>query len=364
MNVEHAIQREVPLAPYCTLGLGGPARFFLQAESEDAVREGVAWAARAGVPLAVLGGGSNVVVADGGFDGLVLRVALRGIAEERDAGGAGGAVRVRVAAGEPWDDFVSHAVARGWAGVECLAGIPGTVGATPIQNVGAYGQEVAETIVAVRALDRATGAVRVFAPAECEFAYRDSAFKRAGTAAANSVVLDVTFALRPGGAPAVRYAELRRALGQRGNEAPTLAEVRALVLDLRRSKSMVLDPADENYRSAGSFFTNPIVPDAQADDVARRALARGAITTPAAMPRFAAAPGQTKLAAGWLIEHAGFRKGERRGAVGISSRHALALVHHGGGTSAELLALADAVRAGVLRAFGVALSLEPVLLGF
>jgi UDP-N-acetylmuramate dehydrogenase len=347
-----AVAEKVPLAPLTTLELGGPASFFARAEDEATVIEALRWARPKGVPVFVLGGGSNLVVGDAGFDGLVLQVAPRGLSF---VGGAGETL-VTAAAGEPWDALVSEAVARGLAGVECLAGIPGLVGATPIQNVGAYGQEVSETIRAVRALDRQTMTVTELAPAGCGFGYRDSAFKRAPD---RHVVLGVTFALRPGGAPALRYPELVQAAGPH----PTLAHVRATVLALRRRKSMVLDPADENRRSAGSFFMNPIVPAAQADALVAQALREGLVSAAAQVPVYPAADGQVKLAAGWLIERAGVLKGQRRGSVGISSRHALALVHHGGGRTADLLALAREVRDRVAARFGVRLVAEPTLLG-
>jgi UDP-N-acetylmuramate dehydrogenase len=330
----------------------------VEATDEDAVIEALAWAEEQGLPVLVLGGGSNLVVADGGWDGLVVHMALRGVEVERTAG----RVALRVAAGEPWDAVVAQTVHEGWAGLECLSGIPGSTGATPIQNVGAYGQEVAEVITAVHVWDRRARRRRVVTPAECRFGYRDSAFKRDPDGA---VVLAVDLALRPGGAPTLRYAELARSFGgtSEGAAHPSLLEVRARVLALRRSKSMVLDPADDNHRSAGSFFTNPVVDAAVADALVEQALREGLVDRAAAVPRFAADGGRVKLAAAWLIEAAGFRKGERRGSVGISSRHALALVHHGGGRTQELLAFAEEIRARVRERFGVALEREPVVVG-
>jgi UDP-N-acetylmuramate dehydrogenase len=348
------VRDDVPLAPLTTLELGGRARHLVEARSEADVLEALRWAAARAVPVLVLGGGSNLVVGDAGFDGLVVRMALRGRAF---AAPAGGEVLVTAAAGEPWDDLVADTVARGLAGLECLSGIPGLAGATPIQNVGAYGQEVADTIRAVRAVERATGAVVELAPAACAFAYRDSAFRRAPE---RHVVLGVTFALRPGGAPTLRYRELGDALAGR---TPTLSDTRAAVLALRARKSMVIDPADPNRRSAGSFFTNPIVDASFADDLAARVAAEGGVAAPTEVPRWPAGPGRVKLSAGWLIEHAGITKGLRRGAVGVSTRHALALVHHGGGTTAELCALARDIRAAVAARFGVTLETEPVFVG-
>jgi len=344
-----APREHVPLAPYCTLGVGGPARFFLEARDEATVAEALAWARRRGVDLRVLGGGSNLVVADEGVDALVVRIALRGVSAEA----AGRAVKVTAAAGEPWDALVAFAVERGWAGLECLSGIPGLVGATPIQNVGAYGQEVSDTLVSVRALDCATGRSVTLPARECGFAYRDSRFKSGEPG--RFVVLAVTYRLAPGGAPTARYADLERHLAGRGR-APTLAEVRAAVLAIRRAKSMVLDPDDENRRSCGSFFTNPVVTPAAADRVA-------ALAGDPAMPRWPQPDGRVKLSAAWLIERAGFRRGCTDGPVGLSTRHALALVTRDGARTADVLAFARRLRSAVEARFGVRLTPEPVIWG-
>jgi len=355
------IEERVPLAPLTTLGLGGSARYFVRAEHEATVQGALRWAAERSLPVAVLGGGSNLVISDAGFDGLVLAIALRGVHSRV----RGSCVEIDAAAGEPWDALCAHAVERDLAGIECLSGIPGLVGATPIQNVGAYGQEVAQVISAVRVLDRASLQLHTLGPEQCGFGYRASGFKRNPE---RCVVLAATFALRLGGEPSVAYAELARALslraGSAGGAAPSLQQVRACVLELRRGKSMLLDASDENGRSAGSFFLNPIVDAELADRVAETAVAAGLIARSDELPRYPAADGRVKLAAAWLIERAGFRKGERRGAVGISSRHALALVHHGGGRSAELLAFAREIQSRVQQRFEVSLELEPVLLGF
>ncbi|WP_437729581.1 UDP-N-acetylmuramate dehydrogenase [Sorangium sp. So ce861] len=362
------VRESVPLAPLTTLGVGGPARFFAEAADDAAVVEAFRFAEARGVPLFVLGGGSNLLVADRGVDALVLRVRVRGVelaggAEAAGDDGRGPRVLVRAGAGEGWDDLVARAVAEGWAGVECLSGIPGDVGATPIQNVGAYGQEVAETIAEVRAIDRATGAAVVLAGADCGFGYRDSRFKRAWRG--RYVITAVTFALRPGGAATVRYPELQRALAAPpGGAPPPLAEVRRAVIALRRGKSMVLDPADENGRSAGSFFMNPTLEAGAAAGVLARIEAAGVLAAGEAIPRYPAGEGRVKLSAAWLIERAGFAKGTRHGAAGISTRHTLALVNRGGATAAELLELARRVRRGVLDRFGVALTPEPDLVGF
>ena len=265
-----------PLASHCTLGVGGPARFFIDAHDEADVLAAWRWARTRGIPLRILGGGSNLVVADEGVDGLVVRIGLRGLSSVA----AGSAVELTAGAGEPWDAVVRHAVERGWAGLECLSGIPGLTGATPIQNVGAYGQEVSDTITAVRALHRERGAVVTLTAADCAFAYRDSMLKSG--APDLYIVLAVTYRLEPDGRPRVRYADLEQHLAARGVATPSLAEVRASILDIRRSKSMVLDPDDPNRRSCGSFFLNPIVSpeevariEARSGDVGHAALAPG-----------------------------------------------------------------------------------------
>jgi UDP-N-acetylmuramate dehydrogenase len=302
----------------------------------------------------VLGGGSNLVVADEGFDGRVVHVATRGISDHTHAG----RVTLEASAGEPWDALVALTVTRGWAGLECLSGIPGTVGATPIQNVGAYGQEVSETITRVRCLDRRSREVVTLDRAACGFSYRSSVFK--GSGRGRLVVLSVTFEVTAGGGPAVRYAELSRAL--EGEEPPSLKRVRDAVLALRRAKGMVLDPADPDTVSAGSFFTNPVVAAPVADEVERRARALGALSEGERLPRWPSEGGAVKLAAAWLLERAGIARGSRLGGAGVSSRHSLALVNHGG-TTRELLALARHARDAVWRAFGVELQPEPELVG-
>jgi UDP-N-acetylmuramate dehydrogenase len=345
------IRDGVPLAPLTTFELGGPAAHLTEATDDAAIAEALRWARERERPVAILGGGSNVVVADAGFDGLVIRIATRGRELQPLPDGT---VALTAAAGEPWDDLVADTVARGLAGLECLSGIPGLAGATPIQNVGAYGQEVAQAIRGVRVLDRETLAVTDLAASACAFGYRDSRFKREPD---RFVVLAVTFALQPGGPPALRYPELAAALA--GAAAPTLADARAAVLALRAKKSMVIAPADPNRRSAGSFFMNPIVSVADADAVATRAG-----VAPDAMPRFPAGEGRVKLSAGWLIERAGFPRGTRRGPVGISTAHALALVNLGGARTAQLLGLAAEIQDAVRQRLGVELVREPVLLGF
>ncbi len=308
-----------------------------------------------GTPLLLLAGGSNVVIADAGFEGTVVRIATRGI-ERREL--AGGRVRVTVQAGEPWDELVTALVADGLAGVECLAGIPGSAGATPIQNVGAYGQEVASTIAAVRVLDRSGGEVRELAPADCGFHYRTSAFK----GSARHAVLAVTFDLRSGDrSEPLRYPELARSLGAEPGTRVPLAEAREAVLALRRSKGMVLDPADHDTWSAGSFFTNPVLEPAAFEALRARAAER--LGPDVAPPQFPGDDGAVKTSAAWLIERAGFRRGDARGAVALSGKHALALTNRGGASSAELVAFAHEIAARVHEVFGVALRPEPVFVG-
>ncbi len=350
MHAPAGAAERVPLAPLTTLGVGGPARWFLEARDEAEVAAACAWARRRGVALYVLGGGSNVVVGDGGVDGLVLRIALAGV-EMREEGPA---AIVTAAAGEPWDRLVEAAVARGWAGLECLSGIPGLVGATPIQNVGAYGQEVSDTLVEVRAFDRRRERVVVLGPADCAFRYRDSVFKSGEPD--RYVILAVTYRLRRGGPPTVRYADVERELARRGRLHPSLADVRESVLAVRRSKSMVIEPGDTNARSCGSFFTNPVVSAADADRIQ-------ALAGDPAMPRWPQPDGRVKLAAGWLIERAGFPRGHRDGPVGLSTRHALAIVAHDGARAGDVLRLARTIQVAVERRFGVRLTPEPVFWG-
>ena len=340
----------VPLAPHCTLGVGGPARFFVEARDEATILDAREWANRRGLGFRVLGGGSNLVVADEGVDGLVLKLALRGIAARE----ADGAIELTAAAGERWDDVVRATVERGWQGLECLSGIPGLVGATPIQNVGAYGQDVSQTIAAVRVLDTRDGAVLTLGSAECRFGYRDSRFR--GEEPGRFVVLAVTYRLRPGGAPTVRYADVEKYLAARAIASPSLAEVREGVLAIRRSKSMVLDRDDENRRSCGSFFMNPIVAAEQAARVVT-------LSGDPAMPRWPERDGRVKLSAAWLIERAGFRRGQRQGPVGISTRHALAIVCHDGAGARDVLTFARHVHDAVAERFGIRLSPEPVFWG-
>ena len=343
------------LSDYTTLRLGGPARRFVQAGTEEDLIEAVRAADSGGEPTLILGGGSNLVVADEGFDGTVIQVATKGV----DPGGEPGLMTV--AAGEDWDAVVAWTVAAGLAGLECLSGIPGLAGATPIQNVGAYGQEVAEMITSVRTYDRVTGQIRTIPNERCGFGYRTSMFKRDD--ARRHVVLGVTFRLAVQSASApVRYAELASALGVEIGDQVASPRVRSAVMDLRRGKGMVIDAADPDTRSAGSFFVNPVLDGAALAAVEAAARARcGAGTR---VPRFDAGDGLVKVPASWLIERAGFGRGYSPGdGARISSKHTLALVNYESATTAGLLALARQIRDGVRDAFGVSLTPEPVLVG-
>ena len=334
------------LARHTTLRLGGPAAHFVEATTEEALVEAVRAADEAGEPVLLVAGGSNLVVADEGFPGTVVKIATRGVVvDQDDCSGA----TVRVAAGESWDALVERAVTEGWVGVEALAGIPGSVGATPIQNVGAYGQEVSQTIASVRCWDRQESAVRTIAAADCGFGYRTSRFKREP---GRFVVLSVTFQLRLGdlGAP-VAYAELARTLGVDPGERVALDRVRDAVLGLRGGKGMVLDAEDHDTWSAGSFFTNPVLAPEEAARL------------PEGAPRWEQPDGRVKTSAAWLIDNAGYGKGYGNELVSLSTKHALALTNRGGASTADLVALAREIRAGVEERFGVRLENEPVLVG-
>lgn len=349
-------ERDVPLAPLTTLELGGPARVLVRVRSVDELRTAQDLARSGGLPLLVLGGGSNLVVADEGFPGVVVRL-------ETDAvtvADAGADAVVEADAGVTWDALVAQTVGRNLVGIECLSGIPGSVGATPVQNVGAYGQEVADTITWVRAFDRVDGRVHSLDPAACAFGYRDSQFRRDPE---RFVVLSVAFRLRRGtvAVRSLKYPELARRFA--GRDTVSAADIRAEVLALRRSKSMVLDAHDPNRRSAGSFFTNPILSAAAYETVATKAVASGAVRSLEEIVRYPVAGDRMKLSAAWLIERSGFNRGYRVGAFGLSSQHTLAIVHHGGGSARELLGFARGIASGVHNCFGVTLTPEPVFVG-
>ncbi|HVN93718.1 MAG TPA: UDP-N-acetylmuramate dehydrogenase [Terracidiphilus sp.] len=335
------------LAPFTTFGVGGPARWFVEAATEAEVAEASEWARERGVPLFVLGGGSNVLVADAGFAGLVLRIALKGI--ERDG------ERFRVASGEDWDAFVDQAIGAGFAGVECLAGIPGTVGGTPVQNVGAYGQEAASLIERVRAFDLHARTFVELSNAECGFSYRRSRFNSVDRE--RFVVTRVDFMLKENGAPLLAYQDLKDHFRDRA-KAPTLKETADAVRAIRRKKGMLIVEGDPDCRSAGSFFKNPSVAPGIAERI--RQIAAGAGATPRMFP---ASDGLVKVPAAWLIEQAGFHKGYALGPAAISSRHTLALTNRGSATAEEILALADQIASAVEARFGIKLEREPELVG-
>ncbi len=333
----------VVIAPYTTIGLGGPARWFARCTSLEDLRETLTFARNEGLPVQVFSGGSNIIFADEGFDGVALNVALRGLTTVEAPGGTD----VTAAAGEPWDGVVAHAAENGLSGIECLSGIPGSAGGTPVQNVGAYGQEVAETITAVRTLDRRTLEERTFPGAACAFGYRTSRFKTAD--AGRYIITGVSFRLKRNTGPLIRYAELAREIDARREGRTTPGSVRETVLFLRRKKSMVIDPADGNSRSVGSFFTNPVVPE---DFLEKNMKGMPVPAYPSA--------GGTKLSAAWLVEHAGFPRGFRMNGAALSDNHALAIVNRGG-TSADVLALAGRIEEAVFEKFGVRLEKEPVV---
>jgi UDP-N-acetylmuramate dehydrogenase len=348
------IEENRELASLTTLGVGGPARWFVEAESERDVAEAEGWARERRVPLFVLGGGSNLLVADGGFAGLVLRVALKGVSVQDSAAGSGERIYA-VAAGEDWDQFVERTVQENCAGLECLAGIPGTVGGTPVQNVGAYGQEVASTIVRVRAFDLQQNTFVDLSADECGFGYRLSRFNSMDKG--RFILTAVEYKLSVSGSPCLRYADLQRTFPS--GTKPSLREVAEAVRGIRRAKGMVIVEGDSDCRSAGSFFKNPIVAESQ---VVRIAQVAGA--DPPCYPAGVDNPGCVKLAAAWLIERAGFSKGYALGRAAISTKHTLALVNLGGATAAEIVALANQIRSAVVERYAIDLEMEPVRIGF
>jgi len=336
---------DAPLAASTTLGVGGPARWLAEPSSAEGVCEALAWADRLGVPVVCLGGGSNVLVADQGFEGLVLRPRLRGLSLTATG-------EVFAGAGEPWEDVVDACVRAGLQGIECMTGIPGWAGAAPIQNIGAYGQELADVLVAVDAVRVCDRQIVQLSRGDCAFGYRDSRFKRDG----GYIVTGVTLQLAPGRRASPRYAELARALGVAEGDEVSLGEARAAVRSLRLGKGMLLESPSTlgaDARSAGSFFTNPVVEEAVA------------AALPNDAPRYASgAPGHTKLSAAWLVERSGWTRGRSLGRAAVSSRHTLALVNSGGATALDMLRLAARIRADVRACFGVTLAPEPVFVGF
>jgi UDP-N-acetylmuramate dehydrogenase len=346
------IQENVLLARFTTLGVGGPARFFVEALSTAEVLEAVSFAKSRDAPLFVLGGGSNLVVSDAGWPGLVLKVAISGINHRHGHGTA----YFDVGAGESWDDFVAIVVQHHCAGVECLSGIPGSVGGTPVQNVGAYGQEVSETITTVTALDLQTGQEEEFEKEDCQFGYRTSVFNT--NARGRYVILRVTFALLHDGEPRIAYGELQKHFAGLGRK-PTVADVREAVLEIRARKAMLIRPGDEDSKSAGSFFKNPVLSAVEFEILQQKAAARGL-----EIPGYPALAAQRKVPAAWLVENSGFSKGYSKGHVGISRKHALAIVNRGGATAAEIVSFKNEVQRRVGEQWGVRLEMEPVMVGF
>jgi UDP-N-acetylmuramate dehydrogenase len=347
------IQENVALGPLTTLKVGGAARYFVEASTVDDVREAVAYSRSKSLPLFVLGGGSNLVVSDAGWPGLVLRVAIPGINHFH---GHDGNVRFEAGAGEEWDGFVGTVVAHNSAGIECLSGIPGSVGGTPVQNVGAYGQEVSETIDSVVALEVASGEEQELDRNDCGFAYRTSIFNT--TARGRYIILRVSYTLKHGGQPRIAYADLKKYFADR-SMPPSLAETREAVRKIRASKAMLIVPGDEDCRSAGSFFKNPVLSADQYAELTKRAAAQNL-----QIPSYPALESQRKVSAAWLVEHSGFTKGFTLGRVGISRKHALAIVNRGGATAAEVIALRDQVQSRVFETWGMRLQPEPVFVGF
>jgi UDP-N-acetylmuramate dehydrogenase len=346
------LQEDIPLAPLTTLQVGGVARYFVEATSEQEVREAVDWARLREYPMFILGGGSNLVVSDAGWPGLVLKIGILGIEEhpQHDQ------VRFEVGAGEDWDRFVAHAVAQNCAGVECMSGIPGSVGGTPVQNVGAYGQEAGDTICSVLALDIEDMQTREMPAAECGFSYRTSIFN--STHKGRYIILRVSYDLAPGGAPSIRYADLQRYFAGWG-EPPSLAQARDAVRTTRASKAMLITPGDEDSRSAGSFFKNPVLSEGEYQNLSAEAAARGL-----QIPSYPMVSTQKKVSAAWLVEHSGFAKGFRLGSVGISRKHALAIVNRGGAKASDIFELKHLIEQRVREQWGVQLMAEPVFVGF
>jgi UDP-N-acetylmuramate dehydrogenase len=345
------IQENVTLAPLTTMGVGGPARFFVEASTVEEVREAIGYAKSRNLPLFILGGGSNLIVSDAGWPGLVLKVSLLGINHRHGHGTA----YFDVGAGEDWDSFVAATVQHHCAGIECLSGIPGSVGGTPVQNVGAYGQEVAETIDSVVALHVESGEEEEFEKSDCGFGYRSSIFNT--SARGRYVILRVTYALVHDGHPRIAYADLQKHFAGRGE--PTLTEVREAVRQIRASKGMLLTPGDPDARSAGSFFKNPVLTENEFQSLKRKASERGL-----EIPNYPALAARRKVSAAWLVEQSGFSKGFGNGRVGISRNHALAIVNRGGATSAEVVQLKNEIQARVQQQWEIQLEPEPVLLGF
>jgi UDP-N-acetylmuramate dehydrogenase len=347
------LRENIPLAPLTTLKVGGPTQFFVEPNTRAEVEEAVALAGKGNLPLFVLGGGSNLVVSDSGWPGLVLKVGIKGV--EQRAALQDGRVLFDVGAGDSWDLFVAHAVAAQCAGIECLSGIPGSVGGTPVQNVGAYGQEVSDTIDSVEVFDRRDGQVRELCNEACGFSYRSSVFNT--TERDRFIILRVTYALTPGGEPHLEYADLKGHFEGRDTR-PNLAETREAVRHIRARKGMLIVPGDPDCQSAGSFFKNPVVSAGQLEDLKRHATAKGLT-----IPTYPALEQRHKISAAWLVEHSGFARGYNAGRAGISHKHALAIVNRGGASAADVIALKEEIQHRVEEIWGVRLEPEPVFVG-
>ncbi|MBA3634513.1 MAG: UDP-N-acetylmuramate dehydrogenase [Acidobacteria bacterium] len=347
-----AIEKNVPLAEFTTFKIGGKARFFIQATNETEIIKSLEFAEQNNLKVFILGGGSNVLIADKGFDGLVLQVALKGVSTfaENDE-----TVFVTAQAGEDWDEFVAFCVERNLQGIECLSGIPGFVGGTPIQNVGAYGQEVSESIVLIRIFDRQTKEIKELINSECGFAYRTSIFN--STEKNRYIVLAVTYALKFGGEPKIVYADLKKHFA---DSIPNLKETRKAVCEIRATKSMLVRQGGADAQSAGSFFKNPIVSAEKFAEIEKNAENLGVEN----VPSYKVDDQNVKIPAAWLIENAGFRKGFIKGNVGLSTKHTLALTNRGQATAKEILNLMEEIQKKVEDRFGIVLKPEPVFVGF
>jgi UDP-N-acetylmuramate dehydrogenase len=350
-----SIRENVPLAPYTTIGIGGPARFLVSIKREEQLPDALDFAFARGCPVFILGGGSNIVVSDSGFPGLIIKIELSGI-QSFD-----GDNTVYVAAGEQWDSLVQHCIGRNLAGLECLSGIPGTVGAAPVQNVGAYGEEISEVVLSVRAFDRETQEILELSPSECRFAYRSSIFNT--TDAGRYIILRVSLGMRFDGPPRIHYRDLQLRFGDSARH-PSLREVRNAVLQIRESKGMILLDADPDSKSVGSFFKNPILSREAALEVQNKARACGLLSIEENIPRFPALSDKEKIPAAWLVEHAGFAKGLQRGNAAISTKHALALVNRGDASAQDILDLSRSIQDRVYELFNIELQPEPVFVGF
>jgi UDP-N-acetylmuramate dehydrogenase len=352
-SVDLFFLEEEPLALYTTLGVGGPAHRLTVARTEDEILAAMGAARAHNWQVFILGGGSNIVVSDAGFSGLALKIEIPCIQPLEDG------ARISVGAGVEWDAFVQYCVSRNLAGVECLSGIPGSVGATPIQNVGAYGEEVSSVIFKIRAFDRYSNSIVELENADCRFSYRSSIFNT--THKDRYILLRVDFALRTDGTARIQYPDLQRRFC---SSTPSLGEVREAILQIRETKGMILHPNDPDARSVGSFFKNPILIPEETASAEKKARSLGLLGASERLPRFATAEGKDKLPAAWLIEHAGFYKGYAYGQAGISGKHALALINRGGAKAQDIIDLMQRIQSRVMELFGIALQPEPVLVGF